>query len=732
MKIIYSIARITVLLFLRSITRIRVFGKDNLSSSGGQLIVSNHKSFLDGILLSIASKRKVTFFIDSHYYSKKIATFIARSFDAIPIDFSQSKKDLESSMQPAVDAINASETVCFFAEADITKIGFLRKFRDEFAYISKKTGSAIVPAFIGDSELVGNLKFNARRLLVGRFSRYRVSVHFGEVLSSDATAKEVHQRVSLLGCDYFEKLKEERKSLGYRFIAVARRNLLRESISDSMGEKLSYAKLLVASIALATKIKRSSRNQECIGVFLPSSCPAVVVNLAIAIVGKVIVNLNYTASKTARDIAVQECELQSIYTSRRFLKKLPNIEERPEYIYLEDLAKEIGKLDRIDALFKSLFFPRRVLCPQDNFTADSIATIIYSSGSSGRAKGVMLSHHNIISNVEAAQIIFDIKREDSLCGVLPFFHSFGFTCTIWLPLLSGASASYIPNPLESLTVAKVIRQKKCSILLATPTFISNYTRRIDSEDFASLRIVLVGAEKLKKKIADAFIAKFGKELLEGYGATELSPVTTLNMTNVETHNGIQVANKPNTVGMAVPGVTLKVVDVNTFETLGPQEQGLLCVRGPNVMVGYKNMEQETQDVLEDGWYCSGDIAKIDEDGFVSIVDRLSRFSKIGGEMVAHVVVEEFFMNLGDWDHQVVAISSVPDDRKGEQLVVLYLDEIKEDIDEFYEKITSSDLANIYKPKRSNYFAVDSFPVLGTGKLDILGLRRLALDAMLSE
>ncbi len=732
MKIAYSIVRIATVLLLRLTTRMRIFGKENLSAHSGQLIVSNHRSFLDGILLAIASGRKIRFFVDSYYYSKKPTYFIARAFGAIPIDFSQDRETLESSMQVAVDAINDSETVCFFAESDVTKIGFLRRFKDEFTYISKKTNTEIIPAYIDGSELIGNIGFNARRLSVGRFSRYRVAIHFGKALSSNATAKEVYQKVSLLGCDYFEKLKRERKSLGYRFIATARRNLLRTSISDSMGAKLSYAKLLMASVVFAEKVKRSSRNEECVGVLLPSSCPAVIVNLAIAITGKVIVNLNYTASKAARDLAVQECDLQSIYTSRKFLKKLPDIEERPEYIYLEDFVKEITKLDRIVAFFKAILFPKRVLCSQDGFTADSIATIIYSSGSSGRAKGVMLSHHNIISNVEAAQMVFNIKREDSLCGVLPFFHSFGFTCTIWLPLLSGASASYIPNPLEALTVAKVARENKSSILLATPTFISNYTRRINSEDFASLRIVLVGAEKLKKKVADAFTAKFGKELLEGYGATELSPVTTLNMTNIETHNGIQIANKACTVGMAVPGVALKVVDVDTCKNLGFDKQGLLSVKGPNVMIGYKNMQRETQDVLQDGWYCTGDIAKIDEDGFVSIVDRLSRFSKIGGEMVAHVVVEEFFMNLGDWDHQVVAISSVPDDRKGEQLVVLYLEEIEDYIDDFHEKITASDLANIYKPKRSNYFAVESFPILGSGKLDILGLRRLALDAKLRE
>jgi acyl-[acyl-carrier-protein]-phospholipid O-acyltransferase/long-chain-fatty-acid--[acyl-carrier-protein] ligase len=356
---------------------------------------------------------------------------------------------------------------------------------------------------------------------------------------------------------------------------------------------------------------------------------------------------------------------------------------------------------------------------------DDPATIIFSSGSTGRPKGVLLSHHNLLSNIEALRMVIRVKPDDCLCGVLPLFHSFGFNCGLWLPVVCGISVAYIPNPLDGETVGKSCRENRTTILFTPPTFLLNYIRRADADDFKSLRLVVAGAEKLRKRLADSFESKFGIRPLEGFGATELSPVVSLNIPDVEIGGVTQVGNKEGSVGHPIPGVAVKIADIQSKEPLNIGAEGLLMVKGPNVMLGYLNMEKETAEVLEDGWYNTGDIARMDEDGFITITDRLSRFSKIGGEMVPHVGVEEVYLQSLGAAEKVLAVTSVPHPKKGEELVVLYLDKAGSS-ETLHKIIAESDLPNMWKPKAGNYIKVNSIPVLGSGKLDIMGLRKMAL------
>jgi acyl-[acyl-carrier-protein]-phospholipid O-acyltransferase/long-chain-fatty-acid--[acyl-carrier-protein] ligase len=353
--------------------------------------------------------------------------------------------------------------------------------------------------------------------------------------------------------------------------------------------------------------------------------------------------------------------------------------------------------------------------------------VIFSSGSTGKPKGIMLSHHNILSNIEPLQIVFRLKKADDLCVVLPSFHSFGYTCAMWLPLVIGVSTTYCPNPLDGATVGKAVYRNSSTVLFAAPTFLLNYLRRAAKEDFASLRAVVVGAEKLKDRIADSFQEKFGIRPLEGYGATECSPVISLNLPNVESDGVYQVGNKPGSVGHPIPGVAVRIIDVETGQQLSTDQPGLVMVKGPNVMRGYLGDEDLTRQAVTDGWYNTGDVASMDEDGFLTLTDRLSRFSKIAGEMVPHIGVEDVFLDAIGADEQVVAVSAVPDAKRGEELVVLYTEKAG-DPDKLHELMSNSDIPNVWKPKRENYVKVESMPTLGSGKLDVARLKQIALAA----
>ena len=506
---------------------------------------------------------------------------------------------------------------------------------------------------------------------------------------------------------------------------VARKNWSKRCISDGTGRRLNYGRTLVSSIALGIEIDKLTGAQEKIGILLPPSAGAAIANLAVTLLGKVAVNLNYTASIEAMEAAIQQCDIKCVISSRKFVKRVDKLDTLPGIVFIEDLLEKIKFSTKLKAYLKGRFMPYKLFAKVFCKNADDTATIIFSSGSTGRPKGIMLSHHNILSNIEAVRMVIHIKTEDNLCGVLPFFHALGFTCGLWMPLACGVSSVFIANPLDGKLVGNSVRENKSTVLFSPPTFLANYIRRAKREDFSSLRLVFAGAEKLTKRLAESFKEHFGICPFEGYGATELSPVVTLNIPDTETAGVFHVGNKAGTVGRPIPGVVVKIVDIETSQTLQAGQEGLIMVKGANVMSGYLNMEKETTEVLKDGWYNTCDIGCMDSDGFVTITGRLSRFSKIGGEMVPHVGVEEEYLHGLGTDEQVVAVTSIPDAKKGEELLVLYL-ETAGNADWLHEIISESNVPNIWKPKRDNYIKIESMPTLGSGKLDVIKLHEIAL------
>jgi acyl-[acyl-carrier-protein]-phospholipid O-acyltransferase/long-chain-fatty-acid--[acyl-carrier-protein] ligase len=462
-----------------------------------------------------------------------------------------------------------------------------------------------------------------------------------------------------------------------------------------------------------------------VGVLLPASVGGGLANIAILFAGKAPVNLNFTAGRDTMASALEQCGIKTIVTSRVFLSKA-NLETIDGMVFLEEIRKTFSPVQKIAAALTAFVAPpswltRRYLRSQK---PRDLATVIFSSGSTGAPKGVMLSHFNVVSNIEGIRQVIPFTGADRIMGVLPLFHSFGFTGTLWLPLLAEFGVVYHPNPTDAKTIGETVQKYHATLLISTPTFYAGYQRRCSKEEFASLRYLIAGAEKLREPIAKGYEEKFGLTILEGYGCTELAPVVSVNVPDVRDGKEKQAGHKPGTVGHPIPGVAVKIVDPDTERPMAPGEEGLLLVKGPNLMLGYLGQQQLTDQSLRHGWYVTGDIAAVDEDGFIKITDRISRFSKIGGEMVPHGKIEEIInAALGS---AAAVVTALPDEQRGEKLIAFYAQNGMSK-EELWEKLNQSDLPKLWIPRRENLHAIDSLPLLGSGKVDLKTIKAMALE-----
>jgi acyl-[acyl-carrier-protein]-phospholipid O-acyltransferase/long-chain-fatty-acid--[acyl-carrier-protein] ligase len=454
----------------------------------------------------------------------------------------------------------------------------------------------------------------------------------------------------------------------------------------------------------------------------------VLANSALAIDRRIAVNLNYTVAADVMNQCIAQCGVRHVLTSPRLLERFP-LKIDAGVVFLEDLRKKITWADKLIAAAQAWLLPAALLERWLGLTRikmDDLLTVMFTSGSTGQPKGVMLTHRNVGSNVEAVDEIVHLVPQDVLVGVLPMFHSFGYTTTLWTVLTLVPKAVYHYTPLEPRQIGKLCRQHRATILITTPTFLRSYLRRCEPEDFATLDVVFTGAEKLSPELAEAFEKRFGVRPVEGYGATELSPVVSGNIPPSRDLSGRQ-GLREGTVGRPLPGISAKVVHLETGEELGPDQPGMLMIKGPNVMQGYLGQPELTAQVIHDGWYRTGDVAMIDRDGFIHITGRVSRFSKIGGEMVPHLRIEEALNRMlnVDEDRIGLAVTAVPDARRGERLVVLHtgLDLTPEVI---CRHLAAVGLPPLWIPSQDSFYQVEAIPVLGTGKLDLKGLKELAL------
>jgi acyl-[acyl-carrier-protein]-phospholipid O-acyltransferase/long-chain-fatty-acid--[acyl-carrier-protein] ligase len=514
--------------------------------------------------------------------------------------------------------------------------------------------------------------------------------------------------------------------LAERAIDVLLQNPGASLIEDAAGP-VSNADVLSRAHAIGAHIRETSTaDEEYIGLVMPTSTDAVIACLGVMLADRVPVFLNYTASPDAVDYAIERTAMKRFYGTQSFLDRF-KLGDRPQTLTYESLrqaadAVDAGKVAEFANLpgaeARDRFFPIR------GGSLDTVGTVLFSSGSTGTPKGVVLTQDNLRSNLNSVMQVVQLEPDDSIIGVLPFFHSFGFLATLWLPLLWGKQVVFHDNPIDAATIGDMVQKHQSNVLFATPTFLQVYTRRCTPEQFSTLRIVVTGAEKLRQPVADGFAEKFGTVPVEGFGCTETGPVVSLNLPDNPAEFG-QRCGRVGTVGKPVPGVTVRIVDPDAGDERTTGEEGLLLVHGPNIMRGYLGDAERTAAVLESGWYNTGDIAKLDEDGYLVITGRLSRFSKIGGEMIPHGGVEDAIHEVIDAGNELkVFVTGVPDTAKGERLVVLHLPLPMEPAD-IVGQLRTSGIPNLWVPKPNAFYPVENFPLLGSGKLDLKGIQKLA-------
>ncbi|MGB9463912.1 MAG: acyl-[ACP]--phospholipid O-acyltransferase [Candidatus Acidiferrum sp.] len=724
-----SLLRLLLWMLTHTLYRLDVAGRERVPARGGALLVPNHVSMADAVLLLAALDRPVRFLMFKGSYEHPLVKPFAKILGVIPISSDQGPREMIHSLRRATQALQDGELVCIFPEGQMTRIGQMLPFRRGMERIIKGVDVPIIPVNL-DGVWGSIFSFAGGRFL-WKFPRhlpYPVRVTFGAPLPSTATSQEARQAVQDLSAEAFGRRKRHMQPLPRTFLHTVRRHPFRFAMADGQTPKLTFFAVLARTLFLARRLRKTWQGQEMVGVLLPPSIPGALVNFAAMLMGKVPVNLNYTASNETLESCAKQCSLKTVITARAFLERV-HVQPPAETVFLEDLAQKPRASERLGAALACLLPAQSIqkyAGAERKTQLEDIATIIFSSGSTGEPKGVVLTHYNVASNVEQLNQVFLLHSHDRVMGILPFFHSFGFTGTLCLPAATGIGVVFHPNPLDSRVIGALVNKYAVTMLLATPTFLNAYTRRCEPEQFGSLRFVMAGAEKLPDRIAQAFEDRFGLRPLEGYGCTECSPAVTVNTIDFRAASFRQVGAKRGSIGHPLPGMTVKIIDPETLQTLAVNQPGLLLVRGPNVMQGYLNQPEKTATVLRDGWYNTGDIAMVDEDGFLRVTDRLSRFSKIGGEMVPHIKVEDKLHELAHATEQMFVVTAVPDERKGERLMVLHTlpeDELKETL----ELLAKCDLPALWRPRPDQFLRVEKLPYLGTGKLDLRKARELALE-----
>ncbi|MCX6966603.1 MAG: AMP-binding protein [Verrucomicrobia bacterium] len=714
-------------LLVRTVYRLHLTGLENLPK-GGCLLLPNHVSWVDAILLQAACPRPIRFLVYEPIYRNRLFNPIFRLLRAIPITARKAK----DALREASALIRAGEIVCIFPEGELSRTGMLLRLRRGYELIAHAAECPVIPVWL--DQLWGSI-FSFQG---GRFFRkfpkripYPVTILFGKPLAHDcADIALVRQRMLELG----EAAYQQRPLLNGHLALACLRGLKHHQFEtvliDGMdGSRMSRGMVLAVAIVLARQITARCPKKR-IAIMLPPGRGAVIANLAVMLANKVPVNLNFTAGRSAMEAAIRIGDLHDLITAEPVLSRFSDLPTPPNVHLLDEL---LPPLKPQIALWRAIVAvaPWWVLAPVLGIPKrgdHAEAVVLFTSGSVGEPKGVVLSHRNLLANVSQFAELLNLRPHDGLLASLPFFHSFGCTVTLWYPLIERIRMITYPNPLDAEKNAELIQKHKVTVLLSTPTFLRIYLRKATPEQLASVELVITGAEKLPRDVANAFHDRFGKEVLEGYGLTETAPVAAVNLPEPPKHkpdDQVQPSSRPGSVGKLAPGIAGQIRDPETGKLLSLHQTGMLWVKGANIFEGYLNDPYRTAEVLVDGWFKTGDLARFDEDGFLYIEGRIARFSKIGGEMVPHETMEAKICEAlggGGEDVRTLCIIGIPDPAKGEAILLLATLEI--DLPALRTKLLAMGVPALWIPRVAK--RLPAIPVLANGKLDLQACKLAAL------
>ncbi len=725
-KLPQSLVRFLVSAIIGRKYSLEVIGFKNIPETGGVLMLGNHISWIDWAIVQMASPRPVRFVMERSLYQRWYLKWFLDLFGVVPISRASSK----SALNTITETLNSGHVVCLFPEGTISRSGQLSEFQKGYEKAAENARGVILPFYIRglwgswfsrSSDKLKSLRANG--------IKRDIIVAFGQPLSIDTATEELKRKLFELSITTWQLHTRGLPTLPNAWLDTVKRMKSEPTVVDTAGEQISYHKFAAATINFSKLIKKNSPEQN-IGILLPTSSAGIIANIATLLCGKTVVNLNFTASKEALIAATSKAEINSIYTSKKFLQKLEKkgidlndlFTERNIY-YMEELKDQISKTSLLTTLVFVTLLPKTLLrwfyCK--SVSMESPAAILFSSGSEGEPKGILLSHRNIMANLKQISDVLNTENTDVVMASLPLFHAFGLTVTTFMPLVEGIPIVCHPDPTDAVSIAKAIAKYRATIFCGTSTFLRLYTknRRVHPLMLSSLRIVVAGAEKLNNDVREAFKLKFNKDIYEGYGATETTPVASVNFPDHLDTNywKIQLGTKLGTVGMPLPGSSFRIVDPETLEELGTNDDGLILIGGTQVMLGYLNDEEKTNEVIVEldnqRWYKTGDKGHLDEDGFLTIVDRYSRFAKLGGEMLSLTAVEEQVrLALKKPELELVAVN-LPDEKKGEKIVLMISKEFE--LDKIKKAMLAIDTNPLMIP--SELAVVDEIPKLGSGKID---------------
>ncbi|MCQ2063146.1 MAG: MFS transporter [Fibrobacter sp.] len=717
--------------------KIRVLNVGNIPNDGPVLLVGNHHSFIDWAMVQMACPRPLCIASNKDHFEKWYLRSMLKRLGMIRID----NRHPEDAMERIRQQLLAGHSVVIFPTGEVSKSPHVEPFSIDYSKAVEGTDAPVVPFYI--QGLWGSNFSYSGSDMYGASAERAVTIAFGETIPNTTPANEVRAIIRKISIDAWDYSVSFLKPIAESWVKTYKKYVKNgPAIYNPDGGHFSGYKLMGAVIAFSRLLnKKLGSDEQNVGIMLPPSPAGVIVNLALWLRGKTNVNLNYTSSVEIVKLCSGRADIKTVITSRMFMDKLKRrgndytqiADENLKLLYAEDLMKEIPKAKIAFFMFFCMFSPAWIIKMlfRKRVSMRSTAAIVFSSGSEGTPKGVKLSHRNLMGNIQQLACIFNVNRNDVMLSELPLFHSFGLTVTTLLNLTEGSPIVAVADPTDVKTMARVCAEFKVSALVATPTFLRAFTisRYVHPMAMKYVRIIIAGAEAMRPELATAFRLKFGKEIFEGYGCTETAPVASTNTENTlrSDYMTMQVNNKPGTVGMPLPGSLFLIVDPDTNEPLPTGEAGMILIGGCQVMEGYLKDPERTKSVMTniDGrdYYRTGDKGFLDEDGFLTIVDRYSRFAKLGGEMVSMGAVEKKIQDTKVLEGKDYVITSIPDSAKGEKIVLLYQGE-KEPSDVISE-LRGSGMPPLMIP--SIAFKLEAIPKLGTGKADFTTAKKIAKE-----